>query len=286
MTLIITALSEQAICTVTDTYLTNGTGAVVDSDAVKSMKLECGDGYFMFSFTGKAFIDGEHTMNWITDVIARLGVGDKGLDEIALELAARLEQQFSGYFRNVPALVIVVAGWKRINRRLVPKLYMISNVEGSDGQEKITTSFKYVEAALKSRRPTKLVIRGTMSATKSDRFINLQHEIESLLKVRASSFEAIRDKLAQLIVLASSDPRSAGKIGNKVMASTITRLPNPLAYRHYPETASYTTPNLVNGGMAMRGGKIQNDPLNGGTIQLGAHWSGKNWGSKGPTLST
>lgn len=95
MTLIITALSDDAVVQVSDRRLTYPNGRIYSETANKSLCVECSDTVFTVAYTGLALIGTVLTDRWIVNYLRRSGAVNKRFPDLLADFHAEVKNTFT-----------------------------------------------------------------------------------------------------------------------------------------------------------------------------------------------
>lgn len=235
MTLIITALSENAVFQVSDRRLTRTNGSLYDDLAIKAICVSCVDASFCIAYTGLAQIGSCRTDEWVTDYLASIKAGELGFTELLDSLQKHVASTFRG-LRNlgrIRGITFVIAGFGRPG----PFMGLLSNVEDGNGNwlRDIDDNFRarFYFRNDKPMRKLDLVINGREKATET-----LDKAIQKIRqRYLGKSQEKVMAVLVQLIREAAGHPKGGYMIGRNCMGVMV----NPtgcFSCQDYPENDS------------------------------------------------
>jgi len=269
MTLIAVAFNKDRVCVSTDTQLTYTEDGSSAGEAVKSQYIKCKNGKFLAAYTGNdIYLEDEvHVADWITNLLAPVGIRDIEITEIIQRIINGLNEKYY-YKRSPEALVILMAGWHFTNNVGKLILFRVTNCETENGQSKtLTKQFEVFK-----RTPKRdVVVRGSVQLGVNNEFDSKINHVKSLL--RTVSFQDFRDtigeRLYELDIVAHNSPAWRQYIGDKTMLSVIHKMGDGVDYWRFPSgQQDYMLPNFNNDTMSVRGLRVRNDPIVGGTITL------------------
>lgn len=286
MTLIISGVNRNFAFAATDTLVTRGR-QLHDSDAIKSMRIDTADGSFLLTYTGLAEIrhlhmDGIRIMKIPTAHAIALELTDfeahkHPLTEVIKFLKEYLQTYMKVHFpRQAQGLILVFVGWQNINGKMAPHIYQLSNFHDDVNRWLDTPTHDFKLMNLTNH---KLSVHGFMPATKDLKFINQRKLTKKLLLTTGlTDFAPVRDSMAKMIEIASSDPQGRAFIGKKIMGSVLSKalvggtIP-ALDFRYYPNQPTWIGPNIVGAVVSLIEPKVNGDPVMNGTTIIGGDHS-------------
>jgi hypothetical protein len=114
MTLIITAVADDAVAQVSDRRLTLPDGSVFSDDANKAICIACADARVSLAYTGLARIGDTPTDHWLVDLLTETKSAQKPFPDLLAMVAAAATERFSrlGHLGARRGLSLVFAGTK------------------------------------------------------------------------------------------------------------------------------------------------------------------------------
>jgi hypothetical protein len=266
MTLIITALADDAVIQVSDRQLTRGE-EVLQKPANKALCISCSDANFTVAFTGVAEILGAPAADWLLDHLASLKASALPFPSILESLrnqATATWPRLSASARGI-GITFVFAGFGRAG----PFYALLSNREGRHGNRLPAVSADFQSGIWlrnkKRLRKLDIVINGCEDAVTG----TIDRAIQS---VRRRFLNKTADKRADTLVelvRRAADHATLGKYIGKDCMSVIVPAFGAFIARYHPtesHPAQYA-PNLLTNGMAFKGVEFSLPP--GWTIKLG-----------------
>lgn len=270
MTLIVAAFNKSQVCVSTDTQLTNLSDPSDTAEAVKSNYFYCKDGKFLAAYTGNDVYleDGVHVSDWITNLLAPSYILQKPTADIIQAMITGLNEKYYYKRTAIDTLTILVVGWVFENNIAKPTLFRITNCETADAKPKATSKqFDVYE----SHDKRGVIAKGSVKLGDSPQFDSKIKYVRKLLKT--VSFAEFRDTIGgalyDLNTIAHNHPEWGAYIGDVTMFSAIHKMGDGVDYWRFPRgQQDYMLPNFNNGTMSVKGLKVHNDPIEGGTITL------------------
>jgi hypothetical protein len=266
MTLIITALADDAVIQVSDRRLTSDQ-VVLDKRVNKALCISCSDANFTVAFTGVAEILGAPTADWLLDHLASRKASALPFPAILESLrdqATATWPRLSARARGI-GITFVFAWFGRAG----PFYALLSNGEDRHGNRlpAVSADFQYGIWSRSKKRLRKLdiVINGRENAV--DGSIDL-----AIPSVRRRFFHETADKradvLVELVRRAADHPKQGRYIGKSCM-SVVVPVSGEFIARYHPAESDPVqyAPNLLTNGMAFKGVEFSLPP--GWTIKLG-----------------
>ena len=132
MTLIITALADDAVVQVSDRRLTLADGTVFSENANKAICVDCADSRVSVAYTGLARIDTTPTDHWLVDLLTDISAAKKSFPDVVAAVAERATERFRAlrHLRDRRGLSLVFAGFGPPGAVMA----LVSNQEDSSGQ--------------------------------------------------------------------------------------------------------------------------------------------------------
>jgi len=270
MTLIVAAFNKSQVCVSTDTQLTNLSNPADTTEAIKSNYFYCKDGKFLTAYTGNDVYleDDVHVADWITNLLAPSDIREQHTSDIIQAMVTGLNEKY--YYKQtvIDPLTILVVGWVFENGVAKPTLFRITNCETADAKAKAATKqFEVYE----SHDKRGVIVKGSVQLGVHPQFDSKIKYVRKLLKT--VSFTAFRDtigsSLYDLNTIAHNHPDWGAYIGDKTVYSGIHKRGDGVdAWRFPSGQKDYMLPNFNNGTMSVKGLKVHNDPIEGGSITL------------------
>ena len=270
MTLIAAAFNKSQVCVSTDTQLTHLANPSDTEEAVKSNYFYCKNGKFLAAYTGNDVYleDGVHVSDWITNLLAPSDIREQQTADIIRAIVTGLNEKY--YYRRtvLDPLTILVVGWVFENNVAKPTLFKITNCETTDGKPKAAARQFEVHESHDKRG---VIVRGSVKLGDCPQFDSKIKYVRKLLKI--VSFTEFRDviggALYDLNTIAHNHPVWGAYIGEVTMFSVIHKMGDGVDYWRFPRgQQDYMLPNFNNGNMSVKGLRVHNDPIEGGTITL------------------
>jgi hypothetical protein len=252
MTLIITAIADDAVVQVSDRRLTRADGSICSDNACKAICMTCLDAHVSLAYTGLARIGPISTDHWLVEMLIEIRASSKRFPEVVDSLAAAATERF----RHLREL----GDWRRLS--LVfggfgpsgAMAALVSNQEDSSGRELSTVSDMFNTGfwLRNDRRMYKLdlMLSGATAAVGPEL-------IESIKRIRKrflhqSPEDRIR-VLLQILRRAAKHPKYGGLIGEDCMG-TIVWLDGGFRTTYHPteDTALSYMPHFVGVGLSAR----------------------------------
>ena len=270
MTLVVAAFNKSQVCVSTDTQLTNLSNPADTSEAVKSNYFYCKDGKFLAAYTGNDIYleDGVHVADWITNLLAASDIREQQVAEIIQAMVSGLNEKYYYKRAAIDPLTILVVGWVFEGDVAKPSLFRITNCETADAQPK--TASKQFEV-YESHDKRGVIVKGSVKMGDNPQFDSKIKYVRKLLKtVPFADFrDTIGGALYDLNTIAHNQAEWGAYIGDKTMLSVIHKMGDGVDYWRFPSgQRDYMLPNFNNGTMSVKGLKVHNDPIEGGTITL------------------
>jgi hypothetical protein len=268
MTLIAVAFNKSAVCVSTDTQLTNLSNTDLTTDAIKSNYIYCKNGKFLAAYTGNDVYleDGVHVSDWITNLLAPSDIKEEEIDAILQKIVTGLNEKYYYKRNDIPPLTIIFAGWLFGNneRQMV---YRITNCETEKSQSK-SPSKEFDLFQETSKRD--VILRGTVKKGVDHQFDGKSKYIKKLLKTATihNFRDTIGKSLYELNMIAHNNSSWGKYIGENTALMTIHKNGDGVDVWRFPESSDYLIPSFNNGNMSVKGIKVHNDPIKGGTITL------------------
>lgn len=270
MTLIVTALNKKAIWVSTDTQLTASDGNMHTADVPKSGSIKCRDGRFLYSYTGNNvhIADDEfHIADWITNTLSENKLRDTDIRTLIKQLQQQLNERVAYMRSELAELVIVVAGWIESESEVGSVIFQITNCESLHK----TTKPNLREFVVIEQKPIREVVaKGSLAKGCNHKFDSKLKYIKKQLKYVDinDSDETIAGLLYDLNTIAHNDPNKGEYIGEKIHITVLTKRSNLVRHINLPKTKDYTSPNVSNEYISVRGIRVKNDLVNGSSIEL------------------
>ena len=270
MTLIVAAVNKFAVCVSTDTQLSFSDGHIYESDVPKSGSIECQNGRFVYSYTGGNVHLGDddfHIADWITNSLADTNLGTTDIKAIVTQLQQRLNERVA-YMRSALAdLIIVIAGWIESEEDTKSVVFRITNCEPIDQNTRPNLrQFMIFEQHFKRE----VIARGSMKKGDNHTFDSKIKYIRKQLKgAKFMDFgRTIAPLLYDLNLVAHADPAKGKYVGDKIHITILAKTLGSVQHINLPKTKDFTSPNVSNKYISIRGIKVHNDPLNGSTVEV------------------
>ncbi len=266
MTLIITALSDDAVVQVSDRRLT-ASGKPLPKGENKAVCVSCGDTDFTFAFTGLAGIGTIPTADWVLDQLVSMQACTLGFPILIESLRARATATFRRLRPpgNSRGVTFVFAGLGPSG----PFAALLSNMEDGKGNwlPAVVDEFQACFWLRNQRRMRRLdfIINGREDAVPNTIGAAINRVRKRLLDV---SPERRAGVLVDLIRRAADHPTSGKYIGKDCMSVIVPALGDFVA-RYHPagsDPVQYA-PNLLTNGMAFKQVSLSLPP--GLTLRLG-----------------
>lgn len=221
MTLIITALADDAIVQVSDRRLTGVDGSVYSESAVKAICVDCADARFSIAYTGLAEIDTTPTDYWLVDFLTCSRATLKTFPELVYSVAEFATERFRQlrHLGNRRGLTLVFSGFGPPGAALA----LVSNQKDSSGRW-LPAVADLFEAGfwLRNNRVSRklaLMVNGAEAAVTPD----LKDALQRIGKRSLDrSPEARIDVLVQVLRRAAKQPSHGRLIGNDCMGVIVT----------------------------------------------------------------
>lgn len=244
MTLIITALSENAVVQVSDRRITLTNGSCSDDLAIKAICVSCADACFSMAYTGLAEIRSQRTDEWAVDYLASIKANELNFPELFDSFRKHVVSAFRElhYLGRTRGITFVIAGFGRPG----PFVALLSNIEDGKGNwlTNIDDNFQ-----------TRFYFRNDRPLRKLDIMINgAESTIETfdiaIPKIRRHYLNKNPAKIAavlvQLVRKAADHPKYGYLVGRNCM-STVINPTGDFLCQDYPEKASpqRSVPHLI-----------------------------------------
>lgn len=254
MTLIVTALAEDAIVQVSDRRLIYPDGTIYSDNETKAVCVKCSDAIFSIAYTGLARLGLQRTAratgHWLVDFFSESGKLQMRYPELIKQLKAYSTASFGTLCHLNNGITIVLAGFGPPG----PFITTLSNQEDSQGRwlDSVSNTFS-LGGFFRNDAPLRkldIMINGAEKAITS----NLSNSIQ---KIRKHFFSLVPEKrvsvLVQLIRLASENGKSGQAIGKDCM-SVIVKPNQGFVANYHPENSSAISyiPHFVTEGVVYR----------------------------------
>lgn len=214
MTLIVTALADDATVQVSDRRLTDTSGRVVSEHATKAICFDCADARVSIGYTGLARIGTTPVDHWLVDLIT-----DNDLTSQTFPKAVeRISELATDRFKSIRHL----GEWRRLSLVFCgfgppgPVMALVSNSESSSGEWLDKVSETFVSGFwLRNGKPVRkldVMINGTEAAVSTPVRDALRRIRERFLTESPESRVRV---LVQLLRLAADDPKFGRSIGRE-----------------------------------------------------------------------
>lgn len=252
MTLIITALADDAVVQVSDRRLTRADGSVVAEDANKAICFDCADAHVSLAYTGLASIGTTRTDHWLVELLADNRLASETFPK-AVETVARLATERFRALRHLGErrrLSLVFGGFGPSGVLMA----LVSNFEDSAGKwlPSVSDTFATTFWLRKQNvmRKLDLMVSGAEAAVTGDLAEAIERVRERFL---TKSPQQRVDVLVQVLRRAAADPNHGWLIGKECMGVVVTPNGGFQATFHPSEEAALSyMPHYVRPGMAVR----------------------------------
>jgi hypothetical protein len=221
MTLIISALADDAVVQVSDRRLTRD-GSVVSESANKAICVHCANAWFSIAYTGLAEIDTTRTDYWLVDFLTCSRAALKTFPELVRSVAEFATARFRRlrHLGNRRGLTLVFGGFGPPRAVLA----LVSNQEDSSGKRLPAVSDRFeVSGWLRNDRVLHklgLIVNGAEAAVKTPDLMN------AVQRIRKHSLDRSPEErvavLVQVLRRAAKHPRHGRLIGNDCMGVIVT----------------------------------------------------------------
>jgi len=252
VTLIITALADDAVVHVSDRRLTYSDRSVFSEEANKVICFDCADARVSLAYTGLALIGTKPTDHWLVDLLNDNHLANQPFPK-AVEIVAKLAtERFRAlrYLGKHRKLSLVFSGFGPGG----PLLALVSNFEDSSGKFLSQVSdFFAIQFFLRNESVMPrlgIVISGAEAAVKP-------YLVDAIKRIRkkylAKSPEERVNVLVQVLRRAAMEPRYGGLIGQECMSVIVTREGGFHAMFHPSvDTPISYAPHYVSSGMSVK----------------------------------
>lgn len=245
MTLVITTGTRQLIGQVSDRRLTDSnTGVVCDDEANKAVILECSDALLAISFTGLGQIGSSRTDRWLIATLTGAKAGQLNIENVVRALATAATRDFSQLRlpSNLKCHTFVLAGWYYGEGFPRPIIWSVSNSVDQNWTPLLEPSAEFkcklfrLKTGKRLKRAMIILTHGTVPALDGHYGRRPLKQLKKLLK-RAGNDLDIRDKLVEIVRIASGHPEYGQYIGRSCM-SLLLRPDRHIAAKYHPSDRS------------------------------------------------
>jgi hypothetical protein len=250
MTLIITALADDAVVQVSDRRLTCPDGSDFAENANKAICFDCADAHVSLAYTGLAQIGATRTDHWLVDLLTDHRLTSESFP-VAVEAVARLATERFRALRhlgNRRPLSLVFGGFGPRG----PLMALVSNFEDSSGKRLPSVSDTFGTAVgLRNQhlmRRLGLMVSGAEAAVTTELTDAIKRIRKRFLTERP---EKRVNVLVQVLRRAAAEPKHGWLIGNECMAVIVTPAGGFQATFHPSEESEVSyMPHYVRPGMS------------------------------------
>jgi len=259
MTLIITALADDAVVQLSDRRLTRADGSVSSENAIKSICVDCVDARFSVAYTGLAEIDTKPTDYWLVDFLTRSRAALKTFPKLVYSVAEFATDRFRQllYLGDRRGLTLVFSGFGPPGAALA----LVSNQQDSSGRWLSAVSDRF-EAGFWLRnnrvlRKLALMVNGAEAAVTPDLRAAVRCSRRRFLD---RSPEERVTFLVEVLRRAAKHPLHGRLIGNDCMGVVVTPDGGFRAtYHTETDTAVSYMPHYVSVGISARDWWVSTD---------------------------
>lgn len=252
MTLIITALAEDAVVQVSDRRLTLPDGTVYSEQANKAICFDCADAHVSLAYTGLARIGTTPTDQWLVDLLTDNSLAHEPFPK-AVDAVARLATERFQKLRNLGdrrRLSLVFGGFGPLG----PLVALVSNFEDGSGSwlPDVADTFAahFWLRNNSSMRKLDLMISGAEAAVTHELISTIERIRKRFL---AKSPEERINVFVQVLRGAAADPEHGWLIGTECMGVIVCPHEGFQATYHPSGDISLAyMPNYVQPGMSAR----------------------------------
>jgi len=254
MTLIVTAMAEDAIIQVSDRRLTYPNGEIYSDKETKAVCVQCSDAIFSVGYTGLARLGPQRTAKatgyWLVDFFSEPGKLQMRYPELIEQLKAFSTTSFGPLCHSKIGITIVLAGFGPPG----PFITTLSNQEDSQGRwlDSVSNNFS-LSWLLRDDAPIRklgIFINGAEGAITDNLKVVIQKIRKHFLYLTP---ERRTNVLVQLIRLASENGKVGQVIGKDCM-SVIVKPNQGFVTNYHPENSGAISyiPHLVTDGVVYR----------------------------------
>ena len=265
MTLIITALADDAVIQVSDRRLTAGTNPLSRPEN-KAVCVSCADGNFTVAYTGLARVGREPTAEWLVNQLGAMNGTTLTFPQIAAKLREVATTAFTQIHGSSLGVTFVFAGFGPRG----PFAATVSNLE--DGKSAFSAPAQEFVCGFFLRNEKRMRKLDLMFNGREDAIADTIGKI--IPRVRRHFLRRSPDERAGILVdlvrRAADHPKLGTYIGKDCM-SVIVQASGDFVSRYHPSSAEPVdcAPNLVSGGMLFS--RVCYSVPPGWTIKLGGH---------------